>query len=128
MVNRPEINYNWRMPADDRIQREARTLRAMFRLFCRSNHGRQADLCPQCAELQAYALQRLAHCPFQEGKTVCARCPVHCYKPEMRTRIKLVMRTAGPRMLLRHPLLTIQHTLDARRREPEKATGKIKHE
>lgn len=37
-------------------------------------------------------------------KTKCHKCSVHCYMPEMRERIKEVMRYSGPRMLLHHPV------------------------
>jgi len=101
-----------------RIEREAQTLQAMFSLYCRGQHGKRKGLCPDCQELQDYALKRLEGCPYQQGKTTCVQCPIHCYKAELRTRIKVVMRFAGPRMLLTHPVLTIRHTLDGRRKEP----------
>jgi hypothetical protein len=34
----------------------------------------------------------------------------------MRERIRRVMRLAGPRMLLRHPVLAIRHTMDSARK------------
>ncbi len=101
-----------------RMAREARTVEAMVRLYCRGQHGTPKGLCGPCAILRAYALERLGRCPFQEGKTTCARCPVHCYRPDMRAQIRAVMRYAGPRMLTRHPWLTLCHLLDERRREP----------
>ena len=106
------------MPAKNRIEREARTLQAMFRLYCRDQHASPSGLCPECRELQDYALARLDRCPFQEGKTTCVQCPIHCYKADMRARIRVVMRHAGPRMLLHHPLLAIRHSLDGRRKKP----------
>jgi hypothetical protein len=36
----------------------------------------------------------------------------------MREQVRVVMRRAGPRMLLRHPLLGIRHLLDGRRPVP----------
>ncbi len=90
----------------------------MIRLYCRGQHGTPAGLCPECRELEAYAGQRLSRCPFQENKTTCAKCPIHCYRPDMRARIRAVMRYAGPRMLYRHPLLALLHLLDGRRKEP----------
>ena len=69
-------------------------------------------LCPECQELLKYAFERLDKCPFQERKTTCAKCPVHCYRPELRERIRVVMRYAGPRMLFRYPILAIHHLLD----------------
>ncbi len=100
-----------------RIARESKTVRAMIAMYCRSHH-RNGTLCPACAELAEYALQRLRECPFQENKTTCARCPVHCYQPAMRQNIRTVMRYAGPRMTYRHPVMAIQHLLDKRREAP----------
>ena len=34
---------------------------------------------------------------------------VHCYQPEMREKIRQVMRFAGSRMLLYHPALALWH-------------------
>jgi len=85
------------------------------------HHNTQTDLCAECSELLGYALARLDKCPFQEGKTSCAKCPVHCYKPDMREKIRIVMRYAGPRMPYRHPILTIYHMFDSRRKEPIRA-------
>ncbi len=101
-----------------RMQRERRTIEAMIRLYCRDHHGGGRSLCPGCAELLDYAFRRLDRCPFQEGKTTCAKCPVHCYKPSMREKVREVMRYSGPRMLWRHPVLALFHLLDGRRKEP----------
>ena len=101
-----------------RMKRERETLEAMIRLHCTNRHGQRGSLCRECAELQAYAQARLRKCPFQEGKPTCAKCPVHCYQPGMRERIRGVMRYAGPRMLYRHPVLALFHYLDGLRKEP----------
>ena len=104
-----------------RMQREARTVAAMIDLSCSRLHGTAAGaLCKPCAELLAYALARLTRCPFQEGKTSCGKCKVHCYRPDMRARAREVMRTAGPRMPLRHPLMALWHLLDGLREEPRR--------
>ena len=95
-----------------RISRDHRTIEAMIGLYCRALHGEKTDLCPECLELAAYAAQKLEDCPFQEDKPTCNQCIVHCYSIEMRTRIRNVMRFAGPPMLRRHPILAIRHMLD----------------
>lgn len=99
----------------------------MIVLYCRKNHGtKKGSLCPECQELQDYALNRIHHCPFMETKTFCSACKVHCYKPSMREQIRTVMRWAGPRMLPVHPILSIRHvavTLRAKREEKAKAAG-----
>jgi hypothetical protein len=95
-----------------RISREKRTVLAMVRLYCRAHHC-TADLCRECRELAEYAVNRLDRCPFGALKAACARCVIHCYRPAVRTRIREVMRYAGPRMLYRHPWLAIMHQLDS---------------
>jgi hypothetical protein len=108
------------MPGESsRIAREKRTVRAMIGIYCRAHHGRSKAVCPECTELLDYALARLDRCPFGGGKTPCVDCKVHCYKPAMRDRVRLVMRYAGPRMLCRHPILAVRHLIDGRRKEPD---------
>ncbi|HAS04200.1 MAG TPA: nitrous oxide-stimulated promoter family protein [Dehalococcoidia bacterium] len=102
-----------------RIERERKTLITMIGMYCKGNHQGE-NLCPECAELLDYALKRLENCSFGEGKTTCAKCPVHCYKPQMRERIRKVMRYAGPRMIYTHPIQAIYHILDGRRKAPLK--------
>ena len=97
------------------MQREARTVEVMIRLFCRDRHQAHGVLCRDCQELLAYAHRRLHLCPFQEHKTTCGKCPVHCYTTLNRNKIKEVMRYAGPRMLLSHPILALAHLLDGLR-------------
>ncbi len=96
-----------------RLAREKRTITAMVHLYCRARHEPQAP-CPACRELLNYALQRLDRCPFGEQKTNCVDCSIHCYKPAIRDRIREVMRYAGPRMIVRHPVLAFFHLFDGR--------------
>jgi hypothetical protein len=103
-----------------RIKREDKTVGAMIRLYCKGLHQPQKGLCAECKELLVYARARLDKCPYQEGKTTCARCPVHCYKPVMREKVREIMRYAGPRMMYRHPVLAIYHLFDKLRKEPVK--------
>jgi len=98
--------------------RERRTVEAMIGLYCRGQHGAAHSLCAECAALVDYARLRLQKCPFQQGKTTCAKCPVHCYRPDRREQIRAVMRYAGPRMLLRHPRLALLHLLDGLNKSP----------
>lgn len=95
-----------------RMVREKKTVEAMVGIYCRGMHSTAGQLCPECDQLHQYAIRRLEKCPFQEAKPTCARCPIHCYKPEAREQIKEVMRFAGPRMLPRHPAMAIRHLLD----------------
>ena len=99
-----------------RIERERKTLEAMIRIFCRDRHGTKGELCSDCKGLFAYATKRLNKCSFNEKKPSCAFCPIHCYRPDMRQRIREVMRFAGPRMFWKHPVLAACHLIDGRRK------------
>jgi hypothetical protein len=89
----------------------------MIEMYCRARHnGHQGVLCDTCAKLHAYAMERLDNCPFCLAKPTCANCPIHCYKPDRRERIKRVMRYSGPRMMARHPVLALLHKLDGLRK------------
>lgn len=94
-----------------RLAREQRTLELMLGLYCAGQHHRQVHDCPDCTALQHYARARLAACRH-DPKPQCQQCPTHCYAAAKREQMKQVMRYAGPRMLLRHPLLTLRHWLD----------------
>jgi hypothetical protein len=101
-----------------RIDREQRTIEAMLHIYCRHHHAARGTLCGDCSRLLDYARRRLATCPFQEAKPACSHCEVHCYSNAMRAQVRTVMRFAGPRMLLRHPLLGLWHMRDSRRPSP----------
>lgn len=107
--------------AQRRVAREWTTIQAMIRLYCRDLHGGRKALCEECEALRAYAERRLARCPFAEEKPTCVMCPVHCYEAAMRERVRQVMRHAGPRMLLRHPVLALLHLRDEKLPLSEKA-------
>lgn len=104
------------MRRHSRIDTEKEIVQAMITLYCKKNHGSAPGLCPECQELLTYAHKRLGSCKFGEDKPTCAKCTVHCYKPDMRERIKNVMRFSGPRMLYIHPLIAVRHLWDGRGR------------
>ena len=93
---------------DDKRTREKQVVAQMIRLYCRKQHH-QSDLCPDCRKILSYAADRSDRCPFMESKTFCSNCKVHCYRPEMREKIREIMRFSGPRMLLYHPVLAVSH-------------------
>lgn len=102
-----------------RMAREWNTVEKMTYLYCNEyHHSPKGTLCAECRELSAYAYERLLKCPFQEKKSTCANCTVHCYRPDKREQVRQMMRYAGPRMLLRHPVLTILHLIDGKRKPP----------
>ncbi len=101
-----------------RLEREKKTVSLLIRLYCAAHHGGRRALCPDCLRIETYAHGRIDRCRFAAAKPVCSLCPVHCYRPAERERIRVVMRWAGPRMLPRHPLLALGHLVRSARGRP----------
>ena len=112
------------MDTHTKREREKRMVSQMIALYCRKKHHTRGDLCPQCAALDAYAKMRADKCPFMETKTFCSNCRIHCYKPDMRAKIREVMRFAGPRMILHHPVAAIRHVVETKKEQ--RHLGRIK--
>lgn len=99
-----------------RIEREKKTIRAMIAMYCGSHHSqKKGNLCGGCAAVESYALEKINRCPFINDKPTCVKCPVHCYMPEKREKVREIMRYAGPRMLFFHPVMAFFHVLDGLR-------------
>ncbi len=96
-------------------EREKKMVSQMIQLYCKKQHHSKDGLCLECAALDAYARMRSEKCPFMETKTFCSNCKVHCYKPEMREKIREVMRFSGPRMLFHHPIAAIRHVVESKK-------------
>ena len=104
------------MDVQTKRQREKETVSLMIRLYCRKKHGGKT-LCSECAALDAYARQRSDKCPFMETKTFCSNCRVHCYRKDMREKIRQVMRFSGPRMIFHHPVMAIRHVIETKKEQ-----------
>jgi len=97
-------------------EKEIRVVGYMVKLYCRSKHGsKRGQLCKECAELMDYIILRRERCRFGDEKPFCANCKVQCYKPDMKEKVRKVMRFSGPRLLIRHPILVVQHLLESKR-------------
>ena len=104
------------MHTEDKREKEKETIELMVKLYCKRNHKNKV-LCEECRSLLEYSLARTDNCRFMETKTFCANCKSHCYKPEMREKIKKVMRYAGPRMIYSHPILAISHVISTKKEQ-----------
>lgn len=95
-----------------RIEKEKDTIKLMINLYCNKKHKTKVDsegLCDECKELLEYANKRLSLCKFGDDKGSCSRCKIHCYKKDMRERIKEVMKFSGPRLIIYDPFELIRH-------------------
>ncbi len=100
---------------ESKREKEKHIVGEMIKLYCKKCHGNKHGLCPECEKLKLYAEQRSDKCPFMETKTFCSNCKVHCYKPEMREKIRQVMRFSGPRMIFYHPKMAISHLIESKK-------------
>lgn len=103
------------MDIQTKREREKQTVSYMIALYCKKKHKTGSGLCTECAALDAYARLRSDKCPFMETKTFCSNCKVHCYKPDMREKIREVMRFSGPRMIFVHPVMAVRHVIESKK-------------
>jgi hypothetical protein len=119
---------------DDKARSDTRLLGDFTVIYCRGVHahaqrsalvsdgvdlgvygGRVPVVCAECADLLRYAEKRRAYCP-NDPKPFCSYCDTHCYSPEMRERMREVMRYAGPRSVLHgHAIDGVKHLIEGRK-------------
>ena len=93
-----------------RVDKEKKIVTLMINLYCKKKHGNlSGELCRECRDLEEYAHKKLTYCKFGDKKSSCKKCPIHCYKKDMRDKIKEVMKFSGPRILIYNPLEYIRH-------------------
>lgn len=100
-------------------EKEKKLIPVMIKKYCKGRHREErktqnvprGEVCSGCKELTDYALFRLEKCPFKVNKKFCSFCRIHCYKPDMRVKIKEVMKYSGPRMLFSHPVFAVSHVV-----------------
>ena len=96
-----------------RIQREKKIIKLMINIYCRKKHkSKKNEFCDECNELLEYAHTRLDFCKFGDNKSTCGKCTIHCYKKDMRAKIKEVMRFSGIRLIIYNPIELVRHMLD----------------
>lgn len=64
--------------------------------------------CPECQDFLAYAIQRRLRCPL-DPKPTCKECPVHCYRPGHREKVREIMRFSGMYLIKRGRLDLLWH-------------------
>ena len=97
-------------------QKELSVVKLMIEFYChKHHHTKKHDLCPECQELYEYVEFRRSKCPFGDKKPFCANCKIHCYKPDMREKIRQVMRYSGPRIVFVHPIIAFRHLIETKK-------------
>ncbi len=107
-------------------------------VYCKHHHGEAAreaftvggidvsatslgkrKVCSDCRGVLRHAVAKRARCPLLP-KPTCRVCPVHCYAPKMREKIRRVMAFSGRHLMLRGHLHLLFHFL-------LRAPGKIEY-
>lgn len=65
-------------------------------------------VCNECREFLVYAFDRRLSCPLEE-RPVCKHCPVHCYVPKHREKVREIMRFSGQYLIRRGRLDLLWH-------------------
>lgn len=97
------------MKKTGRVDHEKEVIKLMIEIYCKKKHKCKSELCEECEELLNYAHFRLSNCKFGDEKTTCGKCPIHCYKKDMRVKVKEVMKFSGPRLIIYKPIELIRH-------------------
>lgn len=93
--------------AGPKITFEKKTVTAMIDIYYKQFSDEDSLL--EKEDVLAYAMTRLNYCRFGEEKPTCKVCPVHCYKKSYQDKMKKIMRYSGPRMLIYHPIMSVEH-------------------
>lgn len=93
----------------NRIEKEKEIIELMIGLYCDKKHKCKSGICEECTELLDYAHKRLTYCKFGNEKTSCSKCPIRCYKSDMKLKVKEVMKFSGPRLIIYRPYEFIRH-------------------
>ena len=97
-------------------EKELKTVAMMIEKYCRGVHkSERGKLCEECETLLSYVESRLSKCPHGDEKPFCSNCKIHCYKPDMRDKIKKIMRYSGPRTVFSHPIVSTKHLIETKR-------------
>jgi len=97
---------------NNKLYTEKRTVEVMITMYCTAHHTENnKELCFGCTNLLKYETLRIDKCVYGVSKPTCEKCPIHCYNKLSQEEIKKIMRYAGPKMIFRHPILSIKHLL-----------------
>lgn len=106
------------LPLTRKEMKDLKVLLQFTAVYCSEKHNEtktavstvEADLqklplqkypvCTECRDFLLYAFERRLRCPL-EDRPVCKHCPVHCYKPEYRKKVREIMRFSGQYLIRR---------------------------
>ena len=120
---------NQNIPPQPLTHKELKDLKVQLQftaVYCQEKHGddrsvivtdepelqqlplQKYPVCNECREFLLYAFERRLRCPL-EDRPVCKHCPVHCYAPEQREKVREIMRFSGQYLIKRGRLDLLWH-------------------
>ncbi|MEG0551698.1 MAG: nitrous oxide-stimulated promoter family protein [Vagococcus sp.] len=90
-----------------KIYFEKKTVQAMIDIYYKQYKDDEHLI--EKEDVENYAMSRLNYCRFGEEKPTCKVCPVHCYKKSYKEKMQKIMRYSGPRMMIYHPVMSVEH-------------------
>jgi Nitrous oxide-stimulated promoter len=115
-------------PLDNRELKDLQVLVTFTGVYCRCHHAadksplrsesgeleklhlERVELCSDCREFLAYAIERRMRCPL-EPKPTCKHCHIHCYRAGHREKVREIMKFSGPYLIKRGRLDLLWHYL-----------------
>ena len=98
-----------------RVEKDTKILEKFIQVYCDTKHKalekteeNGINLCEECWDTLNYAVKRREVCPL-DPKPTCKNCEIHCYEPNMRQRIREIMRHSGMHMIRRGRLDWVIH-------------------
>ena len=96
----------------DQLEKDRATVEAIGRIYCKRYHREASKdvsgLCESCRRAVDLTVDRAQACPNNHEEN-CEDCAIKCQRGDDQKRIKEIMRYSAPRMLVRHPLMTIEY-------------------
>lgn len=123
-MEKPAADRSLEMSAKER--KDLKVLALFTTVYCRSRHRvenaamtavpvgmegagiEKFRYCGECRDFLDYAVSRRLKCPL-DPKPVCKHCPVHCYRPGHREKVRQIMRFSGKYLIRRGRLDLLWH-------------------
>lgn len=85
----------------------------MVDIYCSGNKHKldENGKCADCDLLLRYSKSRTDRCPYINETLFCSNCPTPCYRPDMKERMRDLMKYAGPRLFFKRPFTVIWHMI-----------------
>ena len=94
-IPKEQLKRRTRERCTGEVEKHISVLREFVKVYCRAHHNPpEGGICDECHELLIYARLKILACPY-DPKPKCKNCPTQCYKPEMREKVREIMRYSG---------------------------------